>query len=270
MTMSASDTPGEIKALVLRLRKALGMQDVRRLDLHLVLEKMRRLFPDFDYQIVEGGELGLREGFYDSATSKIALPEQVFSGLATVPRSRFTVAHEIGHWMLRHEGQRNRQAERKAYERAVPQIRRDERHADEFATQLLAPDHLVETCSSVAEIERDFGLSRQAAEIRKKEVDALVRQRTGQPRELPGSVVDFLEHARAKGYNITSLPPAPRKLAQASELAEKPPVSAAPPHYIQERCPNCGEQKLVLLGSKCRCDNCKKVSDGFQDGDIVA
>lgn len=260
----------EAKRLALQLRKKLGLESVRRLNMFVVLEKMAEAFRDFKYERVDDGQMRSGEGFYDSESLTIRFPARVFDALDRDPRARFTVAHEIGHWVRAHDGPRFRNAQRKAYEQVKPNIRRDEREADEFAVQFLAPDHLVENCRTVSEIQRDFGLSLQAAEIRKEEVEAWVRRRTGQNRALPTNVINFLERARAKGHTITSLPVTPAAAAVRQATVRRAPTPPAPKHYIDERCTNCGEQTLVPIDNKFHCDTCKHVSDGFQDGDIVA
>lgn len=40
-------------------------------------------------------------------------------------------------------------------------------------------------------------------------------------------------------------------------------------HYIAERCPMCGQQKMRPMDSKFRCDNCHHLEDFFQDGDTL-
>ena len=81
----------------------------------------------------------------------------------SIPRKRFTVAHEIGHIMLKHVGQ---------YEL----INREpgsndnpiEREANMFAARLLAPACVLWGCNvkTAAEIEKLCGISKQAAEYR--------------------------------------------------------------------------------------------------------
>lgn len=82
------------------------------------------------------------------------------------PRRRWTAAHEIGHILSGHI----------SAEIPLP-AGEQEREADCFAAELLAPLTVLHFCgaSSALEIERMCGLSRQAAELRFQELSRLRR-----------------------------------------------------------------------------------------------
>lgn len=251
---------GELKRLALWLRQQLRMKDILHLNMLEVLEAMKNLFPDFDYKRVKDGEVENGEGLYNSELPYLSIPDNIFEALKrNEPRARFTCAHEIGHWILDHEGRRFRrpQRQRKAYERSTPQIRRDEREAEKFAAFFLAPDHLADTFSSIRDLRSRFGLSRRAAEIRKTELDADARRKKGELKPLPNSIIDFLEQARAKGYKVTSLPDkserTPAKEARSSETIKSPSSEEQ-----DELCINCGNFTLHRNGLAMVCGICGK------------
>ena len=84
-------------------------------------------------------------------------------------RRRWTLAHEIGHILLGHVG-----------ESITSLSPEDERAADAFAAELLAPLPILQFCgvSSPEEIARLCGISRQAAGFRFEELSKLRRQNT--------------------------------------------------------------------------------------------
>jgi hypothetical protein len=177
--MASSRTIEVLETIVMQFRARLGMRDIDYIDLHTVLQKMVNLFPGFNYRRVPDNELHGAKGTYNSDTGLLDIPNNVFVGMeGKVPHFRFSVAHEIAHVVLKHEGVRFRHAARKAYEKARPSIWRDEREAERFAALLLAPTHLAEKSGSTSEIQNRFGLSLNAAEIRKREIEAYVRSKT--------------------------------------------------------------------------------------------
>lgn len=255
--MSRRYTPEELKRLVLRLRQRLGLEDVFRLDMRVVLEKMKELFPNFHYERVRDSELKDGEGWYDASQSLLRIPDKTFNALNHhVPRAAFTVAHEIAHWALAHEGERFRRPQKQAYEHATLNIRREEREAEQFAALFLAPDHLAESCGTVDEVQRKFGLSRRAAEIRKEELDADARRRKGEQRPLPAGVVDFLQRARAKGYKVTSLPDEPHRTSTIDPPKTQAFQSSRATQDANELCTNCGNITLTRTGLELVCATC--------------
>jgi Zn-dependent peptidase ImmA (M78 family) len=248
----------ELKRLALDLRERLGMRDIRYLNMLEVLEAMKRVFPDFDYKRVKDAKLKDSDGFYDSELPYLQIPDTTWSKLErNEPRARFTCAHEIGHWILRHEGFRFRRSTRQAYERSTPNIRRDERDAEQFAAFLLAPDHLAEKFNSLSELQTTFGFSRRAAEIRKNELDADARRKRGELRALPEGIISFLEQAQAKGYKVTSLPSQPQPNSQTDKQRTDTTESLKIGEEV-EICVECGNLTLSKEGLQMVCKTCGK------------
>jgi Zn-dependent peptidase ImmA (M78 family) len=143
------------------------------------------------------------EARWHSDSRVIAMRESVFTGMQNqVPRARMTVAHELSHYLHRHEGALNRSVEKTGIEKAVPIIRFQEREATRTGPILLAPEHLVPEGADVATIVKMFGLSNEAAAYRKEEIDGIRRRRRGELRPLPQSIVDYLKEAKRRGHDV--------------------------------------------------------------------
>ncbi len=78
-----------------------------------------------------------------------------------VRRDRFTLAHELGHYLLHPNPGLARQAP--VARESIPVYRSSEWQADYFAGSLLMPIELVKTCTSLEEIQERFGVSRDTA-----------------------------------------------------------------------------------------------------------
>ncbi|MCL1940553.1 MAG: ImmA/IrrE family metallo-endopeptidase [Synergistaceae bacterium] len=79
-------------------------------------------------------------------------------------RMRFTIAHELGHCVLRHEGTLDARIPG-----GIKYSRLDERHADRFAAELLMPDDILaaEWCWHEPDfLARRYGVSLEAMSIR--------------------------------------------------------------------------------------------------------
>lgn len=87
-------------------------------------------------------------------------------------RRRFTVAHELGHWLLRHHEHFHVDLSSSTAESGDPPGFRwqDERAANQFASELLMPAHLVEDAHradpEIASLARQFMVSQQAMTFR--------------------------------------------------------------------------------------------------------
>ncbi len=57
------------------------------------------------------------------------------------------------------------------------------------------------------DIAERFDISLAAATVRAKELARVQRRATGQLRQLPRSVVDFLRDQKRKGFRVTSIDP---------------------------------------------------------------
>lgn len=117
---------------------------------------------DFDYEIVEAQEMQDMYGNMNTGLNVMKIREDVYIGAINGnPRHRFTLCHELGHYLLH-------QPERVSYARGeIPTYRNPEWQANTFAAELMAPYKLIKNMG-VAEIMEQCGMSRQAAEIQYK------------------------------------------------------------------------------------------------------
>jgi IrrE N-terminal-like domain len=258
--MSRRYSTEDLKEIALRLRRKINQEDTLRLNMRAVLDELARASSKFKWEPIPDAEVGDGEGLYDPNDKGLRIPNRILAALDNGSRrASFTVAHEISHWLLDHKGPRYRRAERKAYELERPDIRRDEREADQLAAFILAPDHLAEHCRSVHELREKFGLSHRAAQIRWKELEADRRRKSGEKPELPSAVVAYLRERKQKGDKVTSLDepsscPEPRTrpepmLPTARRVAQE--WRGEP-----ELCIRCGHLTAFRLGLQLCCDAC--------------
>jgi hypothetical protein len=57
------------------------------------------------------------------------------------------------------------------------------------------------------EIAQRFDISLSAARVRAKEIARMQRRATGQTRQLPQSITDFLREQQRRGFRVTSVDP---------------------------------------------------------------
>ena len=155
----------EIRAFAEQLRKVLtDDSDFKYLDIVKMLEhKIPEMYPGFRYEIVEPWELPDREAEMNPFDFCIRIQEPIYiKALNGDGRSRFTIAHELGHFFL-HRTQ-TLAFGRKAENSNIPTYQNSEWQADIFARNLLAPFSLTRGLIA-SQIEILFGVSRSVAHI---------------------------------------------------------------------------------------------------------
>jgi putative toxin-antitoxin system antitoxin component (TIGR02293 family) len=157
-----------IKRLAHGLRHRFGVESEHAPNIADILTTLKKLFPKVKIQIVPDSNLPIAEALADWRTQTILLKESLFGALENADaRARFTVAHELGHLFLRHEGARYR-ATTKRFVFAVE--RQQEWEAHIFAAEFLAPAHLVSQYKSADEIAQRFQVSLELAKLRLEEL----------------------------------------------------------------------------------------------------
>jgi hypothetical protein len=136
-----------------------------------------------------------------------ALSQGVFRSRLVAPIVRHAaaplmIANEIGHFAKRHSGARNRSTTHTTAGNLVSEAKKEESEARRFAAMFLAPNYLLSATDTVEEIADRFGLSLEAAMIRKGEFDAFQRRASGKRRELPPIVVNYLKDAQKRGVRL--------------------------------------------------------------------
>ena len=196
-------TDDEIEQRVKVLRKEIGLQNQLRPDMMTVIQKLTASFRHFTYQRVPDSEMPDAEAQWNAGKGLLRMRESVVGAMQRgEPRARMTIANEIGHFAMRHSGVRNRSTALTTAKRHLLEVKKEESEARRFAAMFLAPNYLLSSTDTVEDIMDRFGMSFEAAMIRKGEFDAFQRRASGQRRELPSVVVDYLKEAQRRGVKL--------------------------------------------------------------------
>lgn len=201
--MFAYRTDESLEHLGRDFRIRLGIEHVHQPDLLTVITKIKRIDPSFNYRRVPDADMPDAEACWDSDECVLSMRESVFVGIQRgETRSRFTVAHELAHYILGHKGHRNRSTNKLHKDISAPLVKHQESEANRLAPIILAPEYLVKDEATIEDIQRQHALSLESALLRKDEVDRIRRRRSGELRPLPESIKEFLRDARGKGIPI--------------------------------------------------------------------
>jgi len=132
-----------------------------------VYEALDLMYEGARFEVREFHEMGDDHGRTYPDRNVIYIREDVYDRAAAgEARDRFTMCHELGHLMM-HRGV----ALSRIDPRQPPKIyRNSEWQADTFASYLLMPRSLVANCSSLSSVAADFGVSHEAASVRRGEL----------------------------------------------------------------------------------------------------
>ena len=141
----------DFEAAARQLRIKLGIDDQLRPDMTTVIIKLKHCGMIKDYLRVPDAQMPDDEACFDSDKGLLCLRESTFCAASAMftyseqerRRARYTIAHEIGHIVFRHEGVRHRGRTSELSREWIGKIRRQEREAERFAIAFLAPQHLV-------------------------------------------------------------------------------------------------------------------------------
>jgi ppGpp synthetase/RelA/SpoT-type nucleotidyltranferase len=153
----------QIEAESLRLRNTLGVTDQFVPDLIEILSfKLARLYSGFRLIIVPDNDLPDAYAEANVGQNTITLRQSVYDDAYNYgSHARMTIAHEIAHLVLQHQG---------VHQRTDSFVDlRPEFQAKRFAAYFLMPSHLLRKFRSAEKVEGAFQVSAEAAEIRLKE-----------------------------------------------------------------------------------------------------
>ena len=150
----------DIERLAMQVRVGLGVGPSDRIAMQPVLEfALDEMVDGAYFEVVADKELDGAEGRTDWAQPRICLSAGTYSRLGqSDPRARMTVAHELGH-LLMHTRQPVFHYKTRTKDRTLD----PEWQADYFAAALLMPRNAFRKMRSVAQARAAFGVSRQAA-----------------------------------------------------------------------------------------------------------
>lgn len=160
----------EIRGLSNAFRTQFAKVDLHdKLDLLKVLEIILPKVSNykFEFEVHSQNVMGDAEAAMSPDAMRMYIREDVYDHLhQNNARARFTVAHEIGHFIL-HDGvalARYNDGKHKVYEDS-------EWQANFFAAELLAPYSACETINDIPSLVDRFGISYECAEYRIREVN---------------------------------------------------------------------------------------------------
>lgn len=157
---AAALSRADIRGITMELRKICGMQNEPYFPIVQFIEWiLGDPDNDFDFEIVPKNEMQDTYGITNTASNLMRIREDVYDGAVKgVPRDRFTLCHELGHFLLH-------QPRLVSYARGnIPTYCQPEWQANTFAAELMAPYDLVRNMSA-NEIAEKCGMSKEAANI---------------------------------------------------------------------------------------------------------
>ncbi|MGO4738957.1 ImmA/IrrE family metallo-endopeptidase [Bosea sp. 2KB_26] len=164
-------TDAQIDARALSHRRELGFRDEQGIDFMILMARLKARYPNFAYERVPDGQLADTEAQWDSETKRLRIPELVFlAALRGESRALMTIAHEVGHALLGHEGILHRAPAGSQAERLSAKVRAMEYQARRYAAALLIPNIEAIRHMSAGEMSEHFGVSMSAAMLRKSEL----------------------------------------------------------------------------------------------------
>lgn len=190
----------QIEQIATQLRKQLGIEMVKCPDMVWVItEGLKKIFPSFKLTLVLESDLPNADGQTIGENQEIKLRESVLTQAKCAQRrALFTIAEEVGHYVLNHGGVRNRTISRAAHEYREPQESRDEDEAKRFAAAFLAPAYLWSPEQDATILQNEFPIGTKTAEIRYEALMRMDRKKNNLLRPLPSFVIDFQEELRKR------------------------------------------------------------------------
>lgn len=147
-----------IREFAKEFRRLLGLEDVMYFPIVRFIEWYLPQL-GMNYEILTIAEMNDTYGLTNTKRNVLYIREDVYCGaIAGNPRDRFTLCHELGHFLLH-------TPERVSFARGnIPAYMNPEWQANVFAGELMAPYNLTYGMS-VDEMMKECGMSRQAATI---------------------------------------------------------------------------------------------------------
>jgi hypothetical protein len=159
-----------IEALTWQLRQILGWDERPFLPVTELVEFGIPLLTNgaYEYDVRALAEMGDDHGRVEFDEKLLVLREDVYDGVnENRGRDRFTACHEVGHVVL-HDGRRLSRALPSGH--PIKAYLDPEWQANRFAGALLMPKQMVLRFSTIEQVMREFGVTRDAATVRMRQV----------------------------------------------------------------------------------------------------
>lgn len=164
-------TDAQIDARALAHRRGLDFRDEQAVDMMTLLVKLKARYPEFAYERVPDGSLGEAEAQWDSQAKRLLIPEAVFQAANRGEgRALMTVAHEVGHALLGHQGNLDRAQAGGRAERVSAKLRSMEYQARRYAAAFLIPDTPAVRQLDATALSERYRVSMSAAIVRHSEL----------------------------------------------------------------------------------------------------
>ena len=153
----------QINNIAYKIRSLVGLQEQLYFPiLEFVEEVIPKIDSDFVFIVEEKNNMIDKYAYYDHVKNEMVVREDVYDmAYAGNGRHRFTIAHELGHYILHQDGVK--MCRIAGNERLVAYLD-PEWQANTFASAILMPKHLIDGMAAY-EISIKCGTSSQAAEI---------------------------------------------------------------------------------------------------------
>lgn len=164
-------TDAQIDGRALAHRRGLGFHDDEPVDAMMLLARLAARYPEFSHQRVPDGALGEAQAQWDSQAKRLLIPESVFRAAERREgRALMTVAHEVGHALLGHDGNLDRTATGGRAERVSAKLRSMEYQARRYAAAFLIPDTPAVRQLDATALSERYRVSMSAAIVRHSEL----------------------------------------------------------------------------------------------------
>lgn len=155
---------GNIEMVASRIRETLGLKNKLYFPVIEFIENvLPRVDPEFNYEYLSKNDMPPNTyAYYNSSENVMYIREDVYDeACKDGGRHRFTLAHEIGHYLLHSEGVC---LSRNSNEVKIKPYLDPEWQANTFASALLMPKNLIKNLT-IKQIADECGTSYQAASI---------------------------------------------------------------------------------------------------------
>jgi hypothetical protein len=180
----------EIEEVAWRLRELLGFVKASAPCMATVLDRLTAELPGFSYRILLDADLPEAAARTCCETMTIELRASLYQAmLAGDRRARMTIAHELGHVVLGHNGVRFRKDDPEK-RHGIEKI--EESEAKFFGGAFLAPSKMARKYDNPSDLALQFQISDHAAQVRHEQIE---RDRA---KKLPPGIKEFIQEMKNK------------------------------------------------------------------------